>query len=130
MSLHLTPVEGAPPVSSDLARAIRPFSMHCDHLDGWVSEITAHETALMIIVTHTPSARAWRAMKPDITEAVLLSRRIVAEQRAKETGAPVIEATQALLMEEPDEAPGLTVEPHESVGDDKQPRLSNGMGQG
>ena len=66
----------------------RAFAMRCDHLDGWVSEITAHETAMMIVVTHLPSGRAWRAMKSDITEAVELSRRIVAEQRAKDAGAP------------------------------------------
>jgi hypothetical protein len=112
----------APPVSSDLVRAI----------DDCL--VAGHAQRHWLRPGHPPfeeslsGGMAHYGGMPGAAFDLWCMCRAIERLRFIWTGKPGPEPS--IPPPEPDEAPGLTVEPHGSVGDDKQPRLSNGMGQG
>jgi hypothetical protein len=59
-------------------------SIHINHPDdGWSTTIAEREDGALDVTVAEPAGRSWTATKETIAEAIEVSHRILAEQRAK-----------------------------------------------
>jgi hypothetical protein len=52
-----------------------------DYLDGWRTDIDEQEDGSLVVIVTGDTGRTWRAVRPEIEEALALAWHITTEQR-------------------------------------------------